>query len=96
MRDQNRTDWQRFYSAGLYIDPKDPRTLIIKPKDSEFKSVLDAAGVPDIAETGQDNLGLGADSLRHITQGTDNKVLTPEEDKTAIDKFLADLKNLRN
>jgi hypothetical protein len=33
--------------AGLYIDPKEPDVILIKPKASEYKLALDAAGIPD-------------------------------------------------
>lgn len=80
LREQNRTDWQRFYQAGLYIDKKDPRVLLIKPKDGEFKSILDAAGVPDLAAP---------------PAAPEAQPPEPVDEK-GLEAFLHDLKNLRN
>lgn len=82
LRDQKRTDWEKFYQAGLYIDAKDPSVLVIKPKEDEFKSTLDAAGVPALppAPTVPDQAAPASEL----------------EKQTAIDQFLDDLKNLRN
>src|SRR5215831_12909550 len=49
LREENRTGWQNYSSAGLYIDPKNPTVVIIKPKAEEFRAALDLAGIPDPA-----------------------------------------------
>lgn len=45
LKDSNHADWEQMYRCGVYIDPKDPRILRLAPRDSEFRSFLQAAGV---------------------------------------------------
>lgn len=47
LREEGRTGWENYVTAGVYLDTKDPSIVIIKPKAEEYKSALDAAGIPD-------------------------------------------------
>lgn len=51
MKHENHADWKNLYRVGLYNDRRDSRVVIIAPKDYEFNSFLDAAGVPDLPPT---------------------------------------------
>lgn len=55
MKKANHPDWQQLYRCGFHPDLRDRKTLIIAPKDSEFRSFLQTAGVdvaapPEITE----------------------------------------------
>lgn len=47
LRAEERSGWQNYSSAGVYIDAKEPAIVVIKPKLMEYKDALDAAGIPD-------------------------------------------------
>lgn len=47
LREEGRTGWENYTTAGVYIDSKNPTVVVIKPKATEYKAALDAAGIPD-------------------------------------------------
>jgi len=44
LRNEASTGWQQYTGVGIYLDKSD---VVLKPKSSMYKDVLDAAGVPD-------------------------------------------------
>jgi hypothetical protein len=48
MKKSGHPDWPQLYRCGLHFAEDDPTTLIIGPKDSEFRSILRDAGVAGI------------------------------------------------
>lgn len=49
MRAEGHPDADRLYRAGVYL-PKGTCTVVIMPKDSEFRDALKAAGVDNVPE----------------------------------------------
>jgi len=45
LKRENHTDWEQLYRCGVHRDPADRKTLILAPRDSEFRSALQDAGV---------------------------------------------------
>lgn len=80
LRDANHSGWQRYYEAGLYIDPASPSVVIVRPKTGDFKAALDAAGVPDFSDDPP------------LPPGSDTNVETSAQ---SIEDFMADLRKLR-
>jgi len=48
MKREEHPDWELLYACGIHRDPADKKTIIISPRDSEFRKVLSDAGV-DVA-----------------------------------------------
>lgn len=46
MRREKHADSDRLYRAGVRIDPQSPKTVIIAPKDSEFRDAISDAHIP--------------------------------------------------
>src|SRR5215831_18448697 len=45
LKREDHADWEQLYRCGVRRDPGDRRTLILAPRDSEFRSVLKDAGI---------------------------------------------------
>ena len=48
MKAADHPDWPQLYRCGVVDDPTNPNTVIVGPRDSEFRGVLSAAGI-DVA-----------------------------------------------
>lgn len=46
MKREGHTDWEALYRCGVHRDQIDRTTIILAPRDSEFRGVLQAAGIP--------------------------------------------------
>ena len=49
MKREEHSDWEQFYRCGVHRDPSDRKTIILSPRDSEFRSALQDAGVSLVA-----------------------------------------------
>lgn len=45
MKAAKHPDWEQLYRCGITTDPSDPCTIILRPKDSEFRDFIKGAGV---------------------------------------------------
>jgi len=49
MKREQHPDWEQLYRCGIHRDVKDHKIVILSPRDSEFRSVIQDAGVDLIA-----------------------------------------------
>jgi len=45
LKREDHADWEQLYRCGIHKDILDPCTLILGPRDSEFRSAIKDAGV---------------------------------------------------
>lgn len=45
MKAAKHPDWVQLYRCGITTDPSDPCTIVLRPKDSEFRDFIKGAGV---------------------------------------------------
>lgn len=56
MKREDHADWEQLYRCGVHRDPADRKTIILAPRDSEFRGALQNAGValaapvPEVSE----------------------------------------------
>lgn len=50
MKKAQAPGWEQTYRCGVRFADDDPKTLILAPKDSEFRSFLRSAQIPEIVE----------------------------------------------
>ena len=78
LKREDHPDWQQLYRCGVHRDPGDRRTLILAPRDSEFRSVLKDAGV----------------AVNPIPEVKEFNIKTPSPDgPPSVDDFLSDLRD---
>ena len=78
LKRENHPDWEQLYRCGVHRDTGDRRTLILAPRDSEFRSVLKDAGV----------------TVNPIPEVKEFTIKTPSPDSVpSVDDFLSDLRD---
>jgi hypothetical protein len=45
LKREQHQDWEQLYRCGVHRDPGDRKILILSPRDSEFRGVLQQAGI---------------------------------------------------
>ena len=46
LKTNKRTDWEQLYAAGVYIDPADPTTVIVRPRSFWIEQNPERRGNP--------------------------------------------------